>query len=132
MSYMSARPAGDAATASIMVLDAARCWRAARDSGASVQPRLTVVLRDHACEILAPCFDSVMAICESALGRQLRVGEGESTSEDEHLLLGLIDGSKRRRACLECRDSIASALDCALCSLRIMMGMALASSGRTH
>jgi hypothetical protein len=125
MAYMFAHPAGRAVATSALVLDAARCWRAARDGGHSVQPCLTAILRDHECEMLAPCFDSLMALAEAALGRPLHVGDGGALSEDEHLLLDLLDGTRRTRACLDCHDVIATVLDGALCSIRSMMALVL-------
>lgn len=137
MSHAFPPPVARAAAASAIVLDAARCWRGARDMGHPVQPCLFVILRDHHCAMLAPVFDSLMTLCESALGRRLRVGEAASLSEDEHLLLGLLDGSKRTRACLDCGEGAATALDCAVCSTRIMLalvfdvGLAGADKGQT-
>lgn len=114
----------DAAHRSLLV-EAARCWRKARDTGQSVQPCLYKILASHNCEMLAPVFDSLMHLCEDALGRPVAIGESAALSGDEHLLLGLIDGSKPRRACIDCAEGAASALDCAICSTRIMMGLAL-------
>ena len=106
-----------------LIATAARCWRAARDDGAPVQQRLYTALAPHDAGILAPVFDSLMTLCEAALGRAIRVGAATKLSEDEHLLLGLIDGSKRRRTCIDCAAGTASALDCAICSTRIMLGL---------
>ncbi|RKF22606.1 hypothetical protein D6851_05150 [Altericroceibacterium spongiae] len=114
----------DAAHRSLLV-EAARCWRNARDTGQSVQPCLYKILASHNCEMLVPVFDSLMHLCEDALGRAVAIGEDAALSGDEHLLLGLIDGSKPRRTCIDCAEGAASALDCAICSTRIMMGLAL-------
>lgn len=107
-----------------MVTVAARCWRAARDTGAPVQQRLHALLSPHDCGMLAPVFDSLMTLCEAALGRKIAVG-GAVLSDDENLLLGLLDGSKPRRACIDCADGPARALDCAICSTRIMMALTM-------
>lgn len=115
----------DAAHRSLLV-EAARCWRKARDTGQSVQPCLYKILASHNCEMLAPVFDSLMHLCEGALGRPVAIGEAAALSGDEHLLLGLIDGSKARHACIDCAEGAGSALDCAICSTRIMMGLAIA------
>ena len=72
-----------------------------------------------------------MACSEAALGRPLRVGADQILSEDEHLLIDLLAGTKRTRACLDCDDGMATTLDGAVCSTRIMMALAVpASSGR--
>ncbi|CAH0351826.1 MULTISPECIES: hypothetical protein [unclassified Sphingobium] len=107
-----------------LVTAAARCWRAARDARAPVQQRLYMTLSPHDCGMLAPVFASLMALCEAALGRPIAVG-GVMLSDDEHLLIGLLDGSKPRRACIDCADGVASALDCAICSTRIMMALTM-------
>lgn len=106
-----------------LITAAARCWRKARDESAPVQQRLYALLARYDRDMLAPVFASLMALCEAALGRRLRVG-GATPSDDEHLVLGLIDGTLARRACIECAPGMGSALDCAICSLRIMMALA--------
>lgn len=124
MSFMIPSPGGEAPAAPHIVIDAARCWRAARDAGEPVQPCLFAALRVHDCDILAPVFDSLMTLCESALGRPLEVGDGAGVSADEHLLLDLLGGVRPSGACFVCGEGIATALDCALCSTRIMMALA--------
>ncbi|WP_447725783.1 hypothetical protein [Sphingomonas koreensis] len=106
-----------------IVVAAARCWREARNMGHSVQPRLSKALSIHDCAMLAPVFDSLLCFYEAALGRPIVAGRSTATSRDERLLLALIDGSKPQ-SCLDCTESAASALDCAMCSTRIMMGLA--------
>ncbi|WP_343525961.1 hypothetical protein [Sphingomonas sp.] len=107
---------------------ATRCWRHARDDGKPVQQALHRMLVPHRCEMLAPVFDSYLTLCEAALGRCIAVGEG-AQSPDERLLLGLLDGSMRRRNCIDCARGPASALDCAICSTRIMLAMTLSQPG---
>ena len=117
-------PPRDAAAPTAIVIDAARCWRQARDGGHPILPRLAHALAAHDCTMLAPVLDSLCLFYEAALGRPLTVGEAPTLSEDEHLLLGLLDGS-RPRTCLGCTDGTASTLDCALCSTRIMLALTL-------
>ncbi|WP_343610726.1 hypothetical protein [Novosphingobium sp.] len=108
-----------------MLVDAIRCWSEARLTGQAVQPSLTRVLGDHDCIMLTPVLDSLIHLYEIGLGRPLRAGDGPDISEDEHLLLDLIDGRFSRKACLSCDKEIASALDCAICSTRIMMALSI-------
>ncbi|MDR6145790.1 MULTISPECIES: hypothetical protein [unclassified Sphingomonas] len=117
-------PMGAAPDAAGLLTAAARCWRYARDGGRPVQQALHRMLAPHRCEMLAPVFDSYLTLCEAALGRCIDVGEC-ARSDDECLLLGLLDGSMRRRACIDCNKGAASALDCAICSTRIMLAMTL-------
>lgn len=108
-----------------LVMAAARCWRVARDEGEPVLQTLHTMLAHHDCGMLAPAFDSLMSLCEAALGRPIAVGAAEASSEDERLLIGMLAGSHRRRACIDCADGMGQALDCALCSTRVMLAMTL-------
>lgn len=117
---LSAQPVS---AAPAMLAAAARCWRDARDQGKPVQPCLTQVLADYDTMMLAPVMDSLMLFYEGALGRPLRVGEAEVLSADEELLVALIDGTAPRQ-CLNCVSDAATALNCAVCSTRIMLSMA--------
>jgi hypothetical protein len=121
-------PSFDPTVHRTIIVEAARCWRNARDTGESVQPCLYNTLVPHNCEMLAPVLDSLMSLCEDALGRPVAVGDARALSSDEHLLLGLIDGSKPRHACIDCPEGAATRLDCAICSTRIMMDLTIARS----
>ncbi|OYX65773.1 MAG: hypothetical protein B7Y88_07640 [Sphingomonadales bacterium 32-64-17] len=106
-----------------LFVEAVRCWRSACDNGQPPQPCLYEILACNRCEMLTPVFDSLMHLCEDALGRPVAVGQPAELSGDEHLLLGLIDGSKLRSDCIACAEGAATALDCAICSTRIMMAL---------
>lgn len=113
---------------SAMLVDAARSWRRSRDDGRSVQPVLAKALAAHRCEMLAPVLDSLCLFYEVALGRPIRTGEASTLSDDEQLLLGLLNGSTARR-CMNCPQRAANALDCALCSTRIMLALTIGRPG---
>ena len=123
MAYISARPLDDGTIVTTIPVLAARCWRGARDAGHPVQPCLTATLCLHDCEMLAPCLDSLLSFVEEALGRPFGVADGGSLSADEHLLLDLLAGVRRTRACLDCGEGVVRALECALCSTRIMLAL---------
>ncbi|MBN9319810.1 MAG: hypothetical protein BGN86_09025 [Caulobacterales bacterium 68-7] len=110
---------------STLLVEVIRCWRAACDAGQAVQPRLSALLHRHAGEMMAPVFDSLLSLFEAAIGRRLAVGVAGQVSEDERMVLGLLDGSRPQRACINCTEGAASALNCAVCSTRVMMAMAL-------
>jgi len=129
MAYQFAPAASDASSISTLLIDAARCWRSARDAGDPAQPSLTRVLRKYASEMLAPCLDSLMSLSQAALGRPLRVGDRRAISADERLLLELFSGAKNSRTCMDCGAGLATALDCALCSARIMVELARTDEG---
>jgi hypothetical protein len=109
MSYHFPPSSSKATAVPAILLNAARCWREARDSGQSVQPSLSRTLDQHDCTMLAPVLDSLCLFYEAALGRPMTVGEALVLSDDEHLLLGLVDGS-RPRQCLTCPKNWAPRL----------------------
>jgi hypothetical protein len=117
-------PTPEAIAVPAILINAARCWREARDSGQSIQPCLSRTLDRHDCTMLAPVLDSLYLFYEAALGRPITVGKALALSDDEHLLLGLVDGS-RPRHCLTCPDGVGATLDCALCSTRIMLALTI-------
>jgi hypothetical protein len=116
-------PLPDAGIPAILI-GAARCWREARDNGRSVQPSLVRTLDKHDCTMLAPVLDSLCLFYEAALGRPMTVGRSLTLSNDEHLLLSLVDGS-RPRQCLNCPQDVGATLACALCTTRIMLALTL-------
>ncbi|MGN7158421.1 hypothetical protein [Sphingomonas sp. SAFR-052] len=110
---------------STLITTVARCWRVARDEGENAQKCLYALLRPVGLGVLAPVFDSLFSLCESALGRPIATGLRGPASADERLVLGMLDGSRPRRDCLTCDAGKASALDCAICSTRIMLTLAV-------
>ncbi len=125
-------PIHQTTTPATMLVEAIRCWSAARFAGDPVQPRLCRVLVDYDCAMLAPVLDSLIHLYEIGLGRPVKAGDGPIISDDEHLLLDLIDGRFSRNSCLVCDAGIACALDCAICSARIMMALAVPASAFLH
>lgn len=119
MTYISEpRPSGSVAVFSIVV-EAARRWREARDGKMAVQPYLFAILADKGCGILAPVFDSLLYFFEVALRRPLRTGVGKSLSDDENLLLDLLDGERCDHPA--CADAAGRSFETALISTRIML-----------
>jgi len=108
----------------MMVIEAARCWRNAKDRGQSIQPCLYRILVPYDCVMLAPVFDSLMTLCESALSRRITIGEALSLSDDEQMLIALLDGSKLCDTSINCAKDAATIFNCAICSTRIMMSLA--------
>jgi hypothetical protein len=114
------QPAPEATALPTLLIEAARCWRDARDTGELSLPSLSAMLATHDRAMLAPVLDSLCLFYEAALGRPMSVGGTLALSDDEHLLLALVDGSEPD-ACLDCSDGTASTLDCALCATRLML-----------
>ncbi len=121
MTYISApRPSGSVAVLSIVV-EAARRWREARDGKMAVQPHLFTALADKGCSILAPVFDSLLYLFEAAMRRPLRTGLGKSLSDDERMLLDLLDGERRGHDRPMPADGAGQTFETALISTRIML-----------
>ncbi|WP_369060144.1 hypothetical protein ABOZ73_01515 [Caulobacter sp. 73W] len=104
-----------------LVTAAARCCRSARDERQPTQHRLYALLQPLDAELLARVFDSLMTLCESAMNHSFETGVDAAVSADKSLLLGLLDKTGRRDACIDCPEGAAIALNCAICSTRIMM-----------
>lgn len=107
---------------------AIRCWRLARDAGAPAQRRLYTALVQFEAGVLAPVFDALLAACEAALGRRIEAGTTMARSDDERLVLAMLDGSQASRGRIGCDAGTASILDGAIRSTRIMLSLA---TGRT-
>lgn len=107
-----------------LVIDAARAWRCAHDEQRPVQPSLFASLAARGYGVLAPVFDSLIHLCETALGRPFRIGAGAEMSADEHLLLDLLADEAPVPSRLRCGEGVAAVLDTALRSTRIMLQLA--------
>jgi hypothetical protein len=114
-----------AATPASLLVDAARCWRTARDAGQPGQPSLSGILAAHERVMLIPVLDSLFCLYEAALDRPIEAGT-VALSTDEHLLVDLFEGSSPCSR-LNCPQVAGHALDCALCSTRIMLALTCAS-----
>lgn len=119
-----------------LILEAARSWRLARDSGNPVQPALYHVLLGYGCGILAPVIDSMLSLYEACSGRRFRIGAPEyiGISSDEHRLLNLLRGSADKdTAVLDASASpdLARVMRISLRSARIMLRLALEPTGAT-
>lgn len=105
----------------ILILEAIRCWRKARDDGHCPQPCLFRALAPHDADFIVPAIDSVMAFYESYLGRAISVGDTITISDDESwLLASLIDVATEGRSTAQ-HDSTALMLECAIQSMRALL-----------
>lgn len=115
----------DAVALASVVTRSMRCWREASDTSLAVQPHLSGMLAIQACAILAPVLDSLFCFYEAALERPLKVGEAASLSADEWLLIQLIERPDLCRARMGCTPGAMLGLNCALCSARVMLSLAM-------
>lgn len=102
---------------SALLIEVARCWREARDSGKAVQPSLFALLSRHGHDMLVPVFDSLMTLAEAVSGKQIAVGSGPDLSEDELRLIELLEGT----GTLPRKGGLAPSLHFAVRSLQILM-----------
>lgn len=109
-----------------LVLRAARLRDQARLRHRPLQVALSRFLAPANLAILAPVIDSLLQLFEAALGRPVIVGSRQVESEDEHLLLSLLAGTRGRTVCLACSPNAARDLHCAVRSARIMIDLASA------
>ena len=119
-------PAPPNSTPSTLILAAARCWRRTQDSGRPVQAALFRTLDAYRCGMLAPAFASLLALYESCLGRQIRVGgpHPRLLSADEQQLLGLLNragGEAARISEFADGSGLAGAMRVAVRSTRIQL-----------
>lgn len=110
-------PSHDASAVPAMLIEAARCWREARDNRQPVQPSLFALLSRSGHDMLAPVFDSFLTLAEAVSGRRIAIGKGPHLSEDECRLIGLFEDAGVSPG----NSGLASSLDCAVKSLRILL-----------
>lgn len=108
-----------------VVIRSMRYWREACDARFPVQPHLSGMLAVRACAVLAPVLDSLFCFYETALGRPLTVGDTGSPSADELLLLQLMEQPDLCGRTMGCAAGALLGLNCALCSARVMLALAL-------
>jgi hypothetical protein len=104
-----------------ILIDAARCWRDARDNNQPVQPSLSRMLAAYHCAMLAPVFDSLCLFYEAALGRPMTAGNALAYSDDETMLIGLMNQTSPRQRVAHPEGS--TTLDCALWTTQIMLAL---------
>jgi hypothetical protein len=107
------------------ITKALRYWHRASRAGIPVMPFLFGALGGQSCALLSPVLDSLFRFYEAALERPLVIGDAERLSDDESLLLVLVSHPELSGHRLACPSGIVEGLDCALCSARIMLAVAL-------
>ena len=109
------------AGAAHLLVDAARSWGRAREAGQPVQPCVFKALCVHDCGLAAPAVDSLMTLCEAALQRRLALGASTARSDDERLLVALMQGASARDACIDCPGGLGVALDSAVDAVQTIL-----------
>lgn len=105
-----------------------RDWQGAFKAGVPSMPHLFAQLRSPGSALLAPVLDSLFRFYQAALKRPLLVGHDARLSDDEALLLALVSEPDLCSEKLDCPAGIALGFNCALCSARIMLALALEPS----
>jgi len=106
-----------------LVVDAARCWREARDRGHAVLPILFARLEIRRAGFITPAIDALLATHESWSGRRFCAGHAATheLTDDEHEILGLLGGGLPLRADRAARPSLTAVMQVALRSTRIIL-----------
>ncbi|WIW88556.1 hypothetical protein K3M67_00790 [Sphingobium sp. V4] len=130
MTHPSSLIARHSPAALYLFLEAVRCWSAARRAGQPVLARLHARLGHHGWAQLLPAIDSLMALTETALGRRLATGRGPLLSEDENMLINLLQGRRIAPVVHACSDAVACAFCSAVRSVQILMDMELGRPGQ--
>jgi hypothetical protein len=123
VSIARAMPAVSALATTSMVIEAARSWRAARDTGYPVQPALYAPLETRGCGMLAPTLDGLLTLFEAGFRRRFQAGDplDRGLTGDEHQLLDLLAEDEPPAAAEQVRPGLATAMLIALRSTRIML-----------
>jgi hypothetical protein len=108
-----------------LITNALRDWQRASKAGIPVMPYLFAALAEQICALLSPVLDSLFRFYEAALERPLVTGDAERLSDDETLLLVLVSQPDLTAHRLDCSAGIVQGFDCALCSTRLMLAVAL-------
>ncbi|WP_293781990.1 hypothetical protein [Sphingosinicella sp.] len=112
-----------------LVIDAARCWREARDGDCPPLPTLFSRLERRRVGVLAPSLNALFAVHEAWSGRRFRAAASESAglTEDEQHLLDLLHGDASAVPDAAKRPGLSDPLRIALRSTRIMLSGVLRS-----
>ena len=112
-----------------LVIDAARCWREARDGDCPPLPTLFSRLERRRVGVLAPSLNALFAVHEAWSGRRFRTAASESAglTEDERQLLELLHGDASAVPDASKRPGLSDPLRIAVRSTRIMLRRVLGS-----
>ncbi len=124
MSFAFARPAISALGITSTIVDAARSWRIARDTGQAVQPALYTRLETWGCGVLAPVLDGLLSLFEAGFRRRFHAGalSDSRLTNDEHHLLDLLESDEPAPPIEQFHPDLAGPMRIAVRSSRIMLG----------
>ena len=125
MNSMHSAVARRSPAALYLFVEMARCWSKARRGR---RPALTMLhsrVGHYGCGPLLPALDSMFALTTTLLGRPLRPGRSAGLSDDENMLINLLQG--RRVAALghQCSEALLCTFCCAVRSVQLLMDMEL-------
>lgn len=112
-------------SALFLFLEAVRCWGRARRMRRPTLTSLYAHLGHYGCGQLLPAVDSLLELSESLLGRPLQMGRGEALTQDENMLINLLQGRRIAPLAHRCSDALLCAFCSALRSVQILMDMEL-------
>jgi hypothetical protein len=127
MSIAFAPPAATLPAAASAIIDAARSWRIARDSGLSIQPALYARLEARGYGLLAPVLDGLLTLFEAGFRRHFRAGDPSDSAitGDERQLLALLEDEESAPQVDYFRADLSGAMRIAVRSSRIMLRLVI-------
>jgi len=94
-------------SALFLFLEAVRCWSQARQTRRPTLSGLHAHLGHYGCGQLLPAVNSLLDLTVTLLGRPLRVGHGASLTDDENMLINLLQGRPITPFVHSCSDASA-------------------------
>lgn len=125
MTTMHSAIARKSPSALFLFLGMVRCWSQARRTRRAALTQLHARFGQYGCGQLIPAIDSMLDLTSRMLDRPIRAGRGPALSDDENMLINLLQG--RRVAMLDhrCSEALLCAFCCAVRSVQVLMDMEL-------
>lgn len=112
-------------SALFLFLEALRCWGQARRAHRPTLVHLHARLGHYGCSQLLPAIDSLLDLTGTLLGRPLHFGRGPGLSDDENMLINLLQGRPVAPLVHRCSDALLCTFCCAVRSVQVLMDMEL-------
>lgn len=125
MTHIHSTIARQSPSALFLFLQAVRCWGQARRLHRPTLTHLHARMGQYGCGQLLPAVDSLLDLTVTLLGRPLRLSRSATLSDDENMLINLLQGRRTTPLVHHCSDGLLCAFCCALRSAQILMDMEL-------
>lgn len=112
-------------SALFLFLEAVRCWGRARRLRRPTLNHLYARMGHYGCAQLLPAIDSLLDLSITLLGRPLHLGSSPNLTDDENMLINLLQGCRDAPFAHACSEGLLCTFCCALRSVQILMDMEL-------